>query len=92
MMRGLVDIEWNDYGQAVPAFITIALMPLTYSIAYGIIGGLFTYAVVNTSDFLITKALEAMGLQQPPSEPPSPPAGELTDLASVGSGPAKPRD
>ena len=40
MMRGLVEIDWKNYGEAIPAFITIALMPLTYSIAYGIIGGL----------------------------------------------------
>jgi len=39
--------------QAIPAFVTIALMPLTYSIAYGIIGGLFSYVVINGTDYLI---------------------------------------
>jgi len=39
--------------QAIPAFVTIALMPLTYSIAYGIIGGLFSYVVINGADYLI---------------------------------------
>lgn len=39
MMRGVVEIDWNDHAEAIPAFVTIALMPLTYSIAYGIIGG-----------------------------------------------------
>jgi len=39
--------------QAIPAFVTIALMPLTYSIAYGIVGGLFTYVVINGFDYLI---------------------------------------
>ena len=28
-------INWNDITKAVPAFLTIILMPLTYSIAYG---------------------------------------------------------
>jgi len=41
MMKGLVDIDWNNYGEAIPAFVTIALMPLTYSIAYGIIAACF---------------------------------------------------
>jgi hypothetical protein len=33
-------VHWEDIRQAAPAFITILLMPLTYSIAYGIICGL----------------------------------------------------
>ena len=41
------------YSQAIPAFVTIALMPLTYSIAYGIVGGLFSYVVINGFDYLI---------------------------------------
>jgi len=55
MMRGLVDIKWGNYGEAIPAFVTIALMPLTYSIAYGIIGGLFSYVVINGTDYLICR-------------------------------------
>ena len=39
MMRGVVEIDWDNHAEAIPAFVTIALMPLTYSIAYGIIGG-----------------------------------------------------
>jgi AGZA family xanthine/uracil permease-like MFS transporter len=33
-------VHWEDIRQAAPAFVTILLMPLTYSIAYGIICGL----------------------------------------------------
>jgi len=54
MMRGLVDINWMNHGEAIPAFVTIALMPLTYSIAYGIIGGLLTWFVINGLDYLIS--------------------------------------
>lgn len=57
MMRGLVKIDWMDYGQAIPAFATIVIMPLTYSIAYGIIAGLATYAAINGADYLIGMAL-----------------------------------
>ena len=36
-------IDWLDAKKAIPAFLTIILMPLTYSIAYGIIGGLVAH-------------------------------------------------
>lgn len=55
MMKGLVFINWSDYGEAIPAFVTIALMPLTYSIAYGIIGGLLTWVVINFGDLVVCK-------------------------------------
>jgi AGZA family xanthine/uracil permease-like MFS transporter len=47
MMRGLVNIDWDDYGAAIPAFLTIAIMPLTYSIAYGIIAGWGSWMIIN---------------------------------------------
>lgn len=51
MMKSVVEIEWNDMKQAIPAFITLLLMPLTYSIAYGLIGGIATYVVLNLFDW-----------------------------------------
>ncbi|WCJ20037.1 Adenine/guanine permease AZG1 [Euphorbia peplus] len=51
MMRAVVEIEWNDMRQAIPAFMTLILMPLTYSIAYGLIGGIGTYIVLNLWDW-----------------------------------------
>ncbi len=33
MIENILDIEWGDLQQAIPAFLTIALIPLTYSIA-----------------------------------------------------------
>ena len=35
MMMNVVRIKWEQTAEALPAFLTIVLMPLTYSIAYG---------------------------------------------------------
>ncbi|KAH7548272.1 hypothetical protein ACOSQ2_032681 [Xanthoceras sorbifolium] len=51
MMRAVVEIEWNDMREAIPAFVTLILMPLTYSIAYGLIGGIGTYMVLHIWDW-----------------------------------------
>jgi xanthine/uracil/vitamin C permease (AzgA family) len=39
--------------QAIPAFLTIAVMPMTYSVAYGVIAGLVTYIIINGASRLI---------------------------------------
>ncbi|GAB0106292.1 NCS2 family permease [Nocardia sp. JMUB6875] len=46
MARSLGEIEWNKLEYAVPAFITVIMMPLTYSIANGIAMGLLFYPIV----------------------------------------------
>lgn len=51
MMKSVVEINWNDMRQAIPAFLTMILMPLTYSIAYGLIGGIGSYIVLNLWDW-----------------------------------------
>ncbi|OIW20023.1 hypothetical protein TanjilG_31941 [Lupinus angustifolius] len=51
MMKSVVDIDWDDMRQAIPAFVTLLLTPLTYSIAYGLIGGIGTYIVLNIWDW-----------------------------------------
>mmetsp|Transcript_23842 Transcript_23842/g.56168 ORF Transcript_23842/g.56168 Transcript_23842/m.56168 type:complete len:542 (-) Transcript_23842:186-1811(-) len=43
MCRTLPLIQWNRIDHALTAFVTIMLMPLTYSIAYGLIGGFLVY-------------------------------------------------
>lgn len=35
MMVNIVKIRWNNVNEAVPAFLTMIVMPMTYSIAYG---------------------------------------------------------
>lgn len=37
MMRQVTSINWNYVGDAIPAFVTLAFMPLSYSVAYGLI-------------------------------------------------------
>jgi len=47
MMRGAAEIDWADKEIAIPAFITIVMMPLTYSIADGIAWGIIAYVVMK---------------------------------------------
>jgi adenine/guanine/hypoxanthine permease len=46
MARGLGDIEWERMEYAIPAFVTIVAMPLTYSIATGIALGLLLFPLM----------------------------------------------
>merc|ERR1712228_115985 len=46
MMKGIKDIDWADYNAAISAFLTIAVMPLTYSIAYGLIAGIGSWVAL----------------------------------------------
>lgn len=41
------DIDWSDYSEAIPAFVTMLLMPLAYSISDGIMLGMITYTFLN---------------------------------------------
>ncbi|WP_326561312.1 NCS2 family permease [Micromonospora sp. NBC_01796] len=47
MMTGVRSIDWTDYEIAVPAFLTIVLMPFTYSISNGIGAGVITFVVLK---------------------------------------------
>lgn len=47
MMSAITGVDFNDFTEAFPAFITIALMPFTYSIADGIAGGFLAYPLVK---------------------------------------------
>jgi AGZA family xanthine/uracil permease-like MFS transporter len=49
LMRNVVDIQWDDFSHAVPAGLTIMVMPFTYSIAYGIAAGIVSYPIVKTA-------------------------------------------
>jgi AGZA family xanthine/uracil permease-like MFS transporter len=56
MARACTDINWRYIGDSVPAFLTLAVMPFTYSIAYGLITGIVTYIILNVGAWLIAKA------------------------------------
>ncbi len=47
MLAGAIGIDWKDYRIAVPAFLTIVIMPFGYSIAAGIGVGAIAYVVIN---------------------------------------------
>jgi AGZA family xanthine/uracil permease-like MFS transporter len=47
MMAPLVDIEWADPMAAIPAFLTVALIPLTFSIANGLAFGITAHAALR---------------------------------------------
>jgi AGZA family xanthine/uracil permease-like MFS transporter len=47
MMEPALRIDYADYSEAVPAFITIAAMPFTYSISNGIALGFLSYVLVK---------------------------------------------
>lgn len=46
MMNCVREIEWTSAEIAVPAFLTVAMMPFTYSISFGIAFGLISYALI----------------------------------------------
>ncbi|MDP7003890.1 MAG: NCS2 family permease [Candidatus Thalassarchaeaceae archaeon] len=47
MMRQAADINWSDSDVALPAFVTMVLMPFTYSIADGIAWGIILYVAMK---------------------------------------------
>jgi AGZA family xanthine/uracil permease-like MFS transporter len=47
MLGGAARIDWNDPAVAIPAFLTIVTIPLTYSIATGLSFGLISFAVLE---------------------------------------------
>ena len=47
MIKGATEVNWMDFEEACPAFLTIALMPFAYSISDGIGFGFISYAVIK---------------------------------------------
>ena len=47
MMPSVKRIHWDDYCKAIPAFLTIILMPLCYSISDGILIGVISYVAMH---------------------------------------------
>ena len=46
MMTCVKEIDWSTPDVAVPAFMTVAMMPFTYSISFGIAFGLISYTII----------------------------------------------
>jgi adenine/guanine/hypoxanthine permease len=47
MMQAAKDIDWMDLSEGVPAFLTVILMPLTFSIANGVSFGVIAYCAIK---------------------------------------------
>nr|WP_154985736.1 NCS2 family permease [Paenibacillus xylanexedens] len=55
MMSQVRSIEWDDFLQAFPAFLTIVLMPFTGGIANGISAGIVSYVILAVFSNLVTE-------------------------------------
>jgi adenine/guanine/hypoxanthine permease len=49
MMKSVKLIQWDDITEGVPAFLTILMMPLTFSISHGFSVGFISYPIVKTA-------------------------------------------
>ena len=47
MLSPIKDIPLDDFSESIPAFLTMILMPMTYSISNGILLGLVAYVILN---------------------------------------------
>ena len=47
MLENITKVEFHDFSEAIPAFVCLIAMPMTYSISNGILLGIIAYAVVN---------------------------------------------
>ncbi|KAI9457237.1 permease family-domain-containing protein [Lactarius psammicola] len=55
MIRNVRDISWDYIGDALPAFLTILIIPLTFNIAYGVIAGVASYIFLNGLPWVLRK-------------------------------------
>src|SRR5690606_19352666 len=47
MMSSILEVNFNDITESFPAFLTVIMMPLTYSIGEGLAFGVMSYAAVK---------------------------------------------
>jgi len=64
MARSLQKLNFNKVSHAVSGFLTVMVMPLTYSIAYGLIAGIGTFLVMEG----VFKLLSLVGIEVPVEE------------------------
>lgn len=85
MMRQVTSVNWQYIGDALPAFVTIVSMPFCYSVAYGLIAGLFTYVVLNGGIYVTRKVSGLVFGRE--IEPPDADKGEYWTYKTGGSNP-----
>jgi len=65
MAGSLNKVKWHDPAHAATAFLTLLIMPLTYSIAYGLLAGLACWIILQSA----FKLLSLAGIERPTFEP-----------------------
>ncbi len=60
MFKNIKRIDFSDFSESVPAFLTTILMPLTYSISTGLTFGFLSYIIINTFSGNIKKISPTM--------------------------------
>lgn len=60
MMEPIVSIPFDDFSEAIPAFVCIVMMPLSYSISNGILLGMIAYVLINMICGKFSKITPAM--------------------------------
>lgn len=47
MVHSVTRIDWKDYSESIPAFLTLIIIPLTFSIADGLAIGFISFAAIK---------------------------------------------
>ncbi|KAK5995875.1 Putative xanthine/uracil permease [Cladobotryum mycophilum] len=47
MIRQITQVNWRYIGDVLPSFVVMSFIPFTYSVAYGLIAGIFVYTLLN---------------------------------------------
>ena len=47
MFKNVIHVDWEDYTESIPAFLTLIMMPLTFSITEGISFGVISYVLLK---------------------------------------------
>lgn len=55
MTQNILNVNWGYIGDSIPAFITIVMIPFSYSIGYGLIGGIGSFIIVNSIVLAVDK-------------------------------------
>jgi len=54
MIKNVAEINWRYVGDAVPAFLTLIIIPFTYNIAYGLIAGILSFCLINGTALVLS--------------------------------------
>jgi AGZA family xanthine/uracil permease-like MFS transporter len=47
MMKNVINVNWDDYTESIPTFLTMIIMPLSFSITEGIAFGFISYSLLK---------------------------------------------